>query len=102
MDVNGNGILDPANGDYQVGGAAITDANGDYLFDNLPPGPYLVDVYEDSITTGGVRDIVPTTDNVRVVTLGPNQDVLDRRLWLLPGRPGRGQRLLGRGPQRPL
>ena len=25
--------------------------NGNYLFDNLPPGNYLVDVYEDSITT---------------------------------------------------
>ena len=32
------------------GGPAFT-SGGFYLFDNLPPGNYLVDVYEDSITT---------------------------------------------------
>ncbi len=47
-----------------------TDANGNYLFDNLPPGNYLVDVYEDSITNDGVRDIVPTTPDVRDVGPG--------------------------------
>ncbi len=58
-DANGDGVLDPF-ADIQVG-FARTDANGIYLFDNLPPGDYLVDVYEDSITTDGNRDIVPTT-----------------------------------------
>ena len=77
-----------------------TDANGNYLFDNLPPGNYLVDVYEDSITTDGVRDIVPTTPNVRDVDLTAGQDVDHGRLRLLHRRQGRGQRLLGRGSQR--
>ena len=53
-----------------------TDVNGNYLFDNLPPGNYLVDVYEDSITSDGVRDIVPTTPNLRDVDLTAGQDVL--------------------------
>ena len=53
-----------------------TIAGGQYLFDNLPPGNYLVDVYEDSITSDGVRDIVPTTPDVRDVDLTAGQDVL--------------------------
>ena len=78
VDANNNGVLDPANGDYQYGGPAFTGACpgpncGNYLFDNLPPGNYLVDVYEDSITTDGVRDIVPTTDNVVVVNLAAGE-----------------------------
>ena len=53
-DVNNNGILDPLGGDVQVGGPAFT-SGGQYLFDNLPPGNYLVDVYEDSITSQSRR-----------------------------------------------
>ena len=48
--------------------------SGEYLFENLPPGNYLVDVYEDSFTTGGEREAVPTTDDVVAVTLaGPDE-----------------------------
>ncbi len=75
FDANNNGILDPAEGDYQVG-FAMTDASGNYLFDNLPPGRYLVDVYEDSITTDGNRNIVPTTANVLYVNLGAGETYL--------------------------
>ena len=72
FDFNGNGILDAINGDYQIG-IDMTDANGKYLFENLPPGKYLVDVYEDSITTNGIRDIVPTTLDVVAKDLGPKE-----------------------------
>ncbi|MCX7670484.1 MAG: SpaA isopeptide-forming pilin-related protein, partial [Anaerolineae bacterium] len=75
FDANGNGIIDQINGDYQVGGK-LTNASGQYLFQNLPPGKYLVDVYEDSITTDGVRDLVPTTPDVVPVTLGAGAAVL--------------------------
>ena len=71
-DANNNGIIDGL--EWDVIGVAITDANGAYTFDNLPPGNYLVDVYEDSITNDGVRDIVPTTPNVLDVTLAPGED----------------------------
>ncbi len=74
-DANNNGVLDP--GEYGLVAFDFTDVNGAYLFDNLPPGNYLVDVYEDSITDDGVRDIVPTTGDVLVVTLGPNETYLD-------------------------
>jgi len=76
FDANGNGILDLANGDYQVA-YTTTDASGIYHFDNLPPGRYLVDVYEDSFNPNpGVRETVPTTPNIRVVNLGAGQSVL--------------------------
>lgn len=75
FDANNNGLIDQANGDYQVAGQ-LTDVNGLYLFANLPPGNYLVDVYEDSITTGGVRDIVPTTPNIVPVALTPGATFL--------------------------
>ncbi|MDD5705243.1 MAG: SdrD B-like domain-containing protein [Kiritimatiellae bacterium] len=75
-DYNGNGILDATMGDYQVA-FARTDANGNYLIENLPPGTYLIDVYEDSITTDGVRDIVPTTGDVLSYELGAGEQYLD-------------------------
>lgn len=74
IDANGDGILDPFT-DIQVG-FDMTDANGAYLFDNLPPGNYLVDVYEDSLTPDGVRDIAPTTANVIAVTLPAGGSIL--------------------------
>lgn len=85
FDVNGNGILDPTMGDYQIG-IAVTDANGQYLIENLPPGPYLVDVYEDSLTVGGIRDVVPTTSEVVYHGAGRGRGLPRRRLRLLPGR----------------
>ena len=76
FDYDGNGILDPNFGDYQIA-YAVTDANGLYLFENLPPGPYLVDVYEDSLTTGGIRDVVPTTSDFIYYDLGAGEHYLD-------------------------
>ncbi|MBP7961497.1 MAG: SBBP repeat-containing protein [Caldilineaceae bacterium] len=73
-DANGNGKYDGSFVDTQVG-YAQTNASGYYLLDNLPPGVYLVDVYEDSITTDGNRDVVPSTPNIVNVNPTPNQDV---------------------------
>ena len=74
VDVNNNGILDVANGDYQIAGT-LTDANGHYQFSNLPAGNYLVDVYEDSFITGGIRNVVPTTPDVLAKTLAGGQQI---------------------------
>ncbi len=38
-DLDGDGLLDP---DDPVFGMTVTDAGGDYLFDNLPPGDYIL------------------------------------------------------------
>jgi uncharacterized repeat protein (TIGR01451 family) len=72
-DVNSNGVLDLLNGDFQIS-ATPTSTNGLYLFSNLPPGHYLVDVYEDSI---GLDGPVPTTPYVQAVDLGPGESYLD-------------------------
>jgi uncharacterized repeat protein (TIGR01451 family) len=70
VDANNNGILDVVNGDYAYR-SAMTDADGKYLFSNLPAGNYLVDVYEDSITINSLpADPVPTTANVIAKTVG--------------------------------
>jgi hypothetical protein len=69
-DVDNDGVLDRTRGDYEIL-RVFTDANGYYLIENLPPGNYLVDVYEDSITTDGIRDTVPTTADNVVVNLAP-------------------------------
>ncbi len=78
-DANNNGVLDlvgQPGGDTQVG-FAMTDGSGLYLFDNLAPGKYLVDVYEDSITVNGVRNVVPTTLNVQYKNLAPKEPYRD-------------------------
>ena len=97
-DADNNGVIEGP--EWSAIAFMDTNASGNYLFDNLPPGNYLVDVYEDSITSNGVRDIVPTTPDVRDVDLTAGQDCAHRRLRLLHRRAGRGQRLLGRGSQR--
>jgi len=75
FDADGDGVLNPVI-DYQIA-FAFTDANGAYLFSNLPPGNYMVDVYEDSITSDGNRDIVPTTGETVYVALGAGQNFED-------------------------
>ncbi len=74
FDADNNGVIEGS--EWSPVAFTTTNSSGNYLFDNLPPGNYLVDVYEDSITTDGNRDIVPTTPNVRDVDLTPGQDVL--------------------------
>ena len=75
FDADGDGILNLVAGDYEIL-RTFTAADGRYLFTNLPPGNYMVDVYEDSLVTNGVRNVVPTTDDYMPVVLGPgNMDV---------------------------
>ncbi|NUQ38736.1 MAG: carboxypeptidase regulatory-like domain-containing protein [Caldilineales bacterium] len=76
FDANNDGVFRPLDGDFEIM-RVFTDANGYYLFQNLPPGNYIVDVYEDSITTDGVRDVVPTTADNIVVTLVPGNMNVD-------------------------
>jgi uncharacterized repeat protein (TIGR01451 family) len=69
-DLDGNGVLDPTDSFF---GSVQTDANGDYLFTNLPPGEYLLAVDVDGTDvddflqttqsgTGGVQPVsLPTT-----------------------------------------
>lgn len=70
-DLNSDGRLDP--GEPQIG-FTRTDANGYYHFDNIPPGNYLVDVYEDSlpIAPDKLGSYQTTTGDVQaaVITLG--------------------------------
>jgi len=44
-DTNGNGVLD---GSDNLVGTTITDSSGNYSFNNLPNGTYLVDVTDDN------------------------------------------------------
>ncbi len=74
-DSNHNGVLDPT--EYTpVLAMKTTDPNGLYFMNGLPPGYYLVDVYEDSFTVNGNRDAVPTTPDVRAINLPAGQQVL--------------------------
>ncbi|MBX2998998.1 MAG: carboxypeptidase regulatory-like domain-containing protein [Caldilineaceae bacterium] len=70
FDKDGDGVLDLVAGDFEIL-RVFTNANGYYLIPNLPPGKYIVDVYEDSLVTNGVRDVVPTTADNIPVTLAP-------------------------------
>jgi uncharacterized repeat protein (TIGR01451 family) len=75
-DTNGNGAVD--SGEPAIG-VDVTGANGAYLFDNLPPGKYVVYISEQEIpspVTGNVNTMVTTTGDARAVTLTPNQDYL--------------------------
>ncbi len=75
-DTNGNGSYDVA--DHMVGTARV-DANGYYLFDNLSPGRYFVDVYDDSMDLGAAKDedVVATTGGMRTVVITAGESHLD-------------------------
>jgi uncharacterized repeat protein (TIGR01451 family) len=74
-DTDNDGVMNRTNGDYEIL-RVFTDASGFYQINHLPPGNYIVDVYEDSITTDGIRDTVPTTaDNVVVDLVPGNMNV---------------------------
>ena len=74
-DADNNGVIEGA--EWSAIAFTDTGTNGKYLFDNLPPGHYLVDVYEDSFNpVPGKRVTVPTTPDVRDVDLNAGQDVV--------------------------
>lgn len=102
FDDNLNGLFDPAEGELAISGAAVllyrdsngdgrldpdepqigftlTDANGAYLFEDLPPGNYLVDVYEDSLPVPGERlgNYRTTTGEVQAVSLSMGETYLN-------------------------
>ncbi|MFN8498612.1 MAG: SdrD B-like domain-containing protein [Anaerolineae bacterium] len=72
QDNNGNGVIDPAEPQLAV---AITDANGKYLFANLPPGDYVVEVEDQTIpnpSNPNLFNMVATTGETKAITLQPN------------------------------
>jgi LPXTG-site transpeptidase (sortase) family protein len=61
LDADGNGIPDDVNGDTLFDnndalGFDLTDANGYYLFDNLPPNRYIVGVDRIAFAVGGLLE----------------------------------------------
>lgn len=75
-DVNGDGLIGPED---TLVATTVTDANGDYSFDNLPPGDYIVDVTDTAGVLDGYWhslgvDSDPDPSGVTVVS-GATQDV---------------------------
>ncbi|MEO8606576.1 MAG: SdrD B-like domain-containing protein [Chloroflexota bacterium] len=56
----------------------MTDANGNYLFDNLPPGTYTVEVDLTTLPPGLIAtyDLDGGLDSTTTVTIGPGEDLL--------------------------
>ena len=81
-DTNGNGSKDFGE---PVLDSALTDGNGLYLFDNLPPGDYVVDVDESTVpspTTGNLDSMIATTGDKHAVSLAAAQD----SVWMTQDR----------------
>jgi protocatechuate 3,4-dioxygenase beta subunit len=76
FDANGDGLFNPVDGDFEIL-RVFTDVDGYYFIPNLPPGNYIVDVYEDSLVEDGVRNVVPTTADLLPVTLAPGNMNVD-------------------------
>ncbi len=77
LDDMGNPVLDPAGNPI----TATTDANGEYLFDNLPAGDYTVEIDPSNFTAGGALEGYAQTfdedggnDGTIDVTLDSNED----------------------------
>ncbi|MDM8539627.1 SdrD B-like domain-containing protein [Desulfococcaceae bacterium HSG9] len=71
-DVNGDGIIDTL--------TTTTDADGKYLFDNLPPGDYSVTIDATTLPNGMVQtyDADGVLDNTSSLTLGDGEKNLDQ------------------------
>ncbi len=87
LDANGNGIPDDVNGDTILDfndaiAYDVTDANGYYLFDNLPPNRYLIAVDGDNFTSGGFEALVGYASSVGTLTPDSRDHGIDR---VLPG-----------------
>ncbi|RTZ94981.1 MAG: hypothetical protein DSY90_14575, partial [Deltaproteobacteria bacterium] len=94
QDTNGNGQIDP---DEPKIGSAVTDADGQYLFDGLPAGDYNVKVTDEDGKLGGMwhsKGADDTSDNSQddhyPVTLpaGGNVDTADFGYYSQPGSLG--------------
>jgi hypothetical protein len=74
-DTDGDGNFNGAT-DVQID-EAVTDANGAYVFQGLPPGTYFVKVYEQSVMPegdpNGVPNLMPTTPSRVKVDLDPGE-----------------------------
>ena len=77
LDAAGNPVLDPAGNPI----TAVTDANGEYLFDNLPAGDYIVEIDPSNFTAGGALEGYAQTfdedggdDGQIAVSLDANED----------------------------
>ncbi len=85
-DSNGNGVIDA--GDALVA-TTSTDANGNYLFDGLHAGRYLVDVdtTDPQLPTDGYgnRYVLSTDNDPHPVTLATGQDYRDADFGFTPG-----------------
>ncbi len=77
-DVNGDSAIDPND---VIVAVDVTDNAGAYLFDNLPPGKYIVKADEQQVpappssaNAGQIGKMVATTGSKKVVVLTANQD----------------------------
>ncbi len=74
-DTNGNGVIDP--GELPIATMA-TDENGNYLFDGLPDGDYIVAVTDTDNVTGGMTNTADPdggADETSAVTLAGADDL---------------------------
>ena len=67
-DTNGNGIIDP--GEPQIA-VSLTNGMGEYMFDNLPPGDYIVTFEQEDLP----QDKIMLTDENFPVTIGSGESV---------------------------
>ncbi len=72
----GNQVTTDAEGNA-ITGTTTTDADGAYLFDNLPPGSYYVVFDVSAATDGNAALYIATTQNVNGGTLDPNDSDID-------------------------
>jgi hypothetical protein len=70
---NGDGVFDPATDTLK--GIKTTDANGLYLFQNLPAGDYFVQVVDSTVPAGA--SLTTNNNPTPIINLGEGQSYLD-------------------------